>query len=408
MHRALWTCVAAGLFGLMMGINAQAREAVIETESGQTFEGELISETDQTVVLLISGIETPVQRSNIKSITLKKSGREIFEQRRAGLEDDDLDGRFALAYDMYEMGELDLAKRETQSLLERFPDSEKVKRLDGVVADAIKLREDRAQRPAARPAPPAPGGGAEAPANGHRLDPRVLREQQLTDEQINLIRLWELPADLSELKPRIIIPRETIETVLDEYADREAVPKGRREQNAFRTAPGWEQLPVLFSVRARELYPTVRVIEDPPVMKTFRSEIAPLYVNGYFTETFGRGAVEGLTLFGGLGDRVRAAYTDFYILHKYQQGNAYMIDRDKPAESLLVQWGLPRDQATYKAPEAPGWRPFFSGRDDPQFTRIVDWIDSLYMTVDYGISYSPPPPDQIGRAAPSQPAKPSR
>jgi len=405
MHRALWTCVAAGLLGLMMGLGAQAREAVIETESGQTFEGELISETDQTVILLISGIETPVKRSNIKSITLKKSGQEIYEERRAELKDDDLDGRFALAYDMYEMGELDLAKQETRSLLQRFPDSEKVQRLDDVVADAIKLREDRVEQPAVDPAGPAPQAPADDRPKGGRLDPQILREQQLSEKEINLIRLWELPTDLTDLKPRIIIPRETIEAVLDEYADREEVPKGRREQNAFRTADGWEQLPVLFAVRARELYPTVRVIEDPPVMKTYRSEIAPLYINGYFSETFGRGAVEGLSLFGGRGQRVRAAYTDFYILHKFQRGNAYMIDRDKPEESLLVQWGLPRDQAIYKAPDVPGWRPFFTGRDDPKFDKVVEWIDSLYKTVDYGIRYSPPAPDQIGIAEPAAPSR---
>jgi hypothetical protein len=405
MHRALWTCVAAVFLTLVMGVRAQARVAVVETESGQTFEGELISETDQTVILLISGIETPVKRSNIKSITLKKSGEEIFKERRAQLKNDDLDGRFALAYDMYEMGELSLAKQETESLLERFPDSEKAQRLDDVVADAIKLQEDRIQEPAVGPADAAPPVTDQARPNGGRLDPQTLREQQLTEKEINLIRLWELPADLSDLKPRIIIPRETIETVLDEYADREEVPKGRREQNAFRTAEGWEQLPVLFAVRARELYPTVRVIEDPPAMKTYRSEILPLYINGYFSETFGRGAVEGLSLFGGRGERVRAAYTDFYILHKFQQGNAYMIDRDKPEESLLVQWGLPRDQAIYKAPDVPGWRPFFTGRDDPQFDKIVEWIDSLYKTVDYGISYSPPAPDQIGHADPPEPSR---
>ncbi len=405
MHKVFWTCVAAGAVWLGCAGGAQARMAVVETNAGRTFEGELLSETDREVILLISNIETPIKRADIKSITIKKSGADLFAERRAQLEDNDLDGRFGLAYDMYEMGELDIAKQETASLIKQFPDAERVKRLDDVVADAIKLRDDRDERAAAArpPRPPADAGDS---SNGQARphDPQTLRDQQLTDEQISLIRLWELPADLSELKPRIIIPRETIETLFDEYADRDEIPKGRRGQNELRRAQGWEQLPFLFAVRARELYPTVRVIEDPPVMKTFRSQIAPLYINGYFANNFGSGNVDGLMLFGGKGDPVRAAYTDFYILHNFRLGNAYMIDRDKPDESLLVQWGLPRDQASYKAPDVPGWRPFFTGKDDPKFTTIVEWIGSLYKAVDYGISYTPPAAAEPDPA----PAAPSR
>lgn len=392
MRSVLWTCVVVtGLALASWPATALARIAIVETTGGRTFEGELLSETDDAVVLMISNIETSIQRSDIESITFKKSGAELYAQRRAALEDDDLDGRFGLAYDMYEMGELDLARQETRALREAFPDAERVKRLDGVITDAIRLREDRgADAAAARPA--AEPDETAAPRRGGE-DRQSLREQQLTDEQINLIRLWELPVDLEELQPRIVIPRQTIDKLLDEYADRDGIPRGRSAQNEFRRGQGWQQLPFFFDVRARELYPQIRVVEDPPAMRTFRTTIYPLYVRGYFSRTFGEGDIEGLRLFGGRGDQLRVAYTDFYILHSYREGHAYMIDRDKPEESLLLQWGLPRDQARYKAPDVPGWRPFFTGEDDPQFIQIRDWIDSLYKSVDYGIDYTPPAPD---------------
>lgn len=379
---------------------AEARVAVIETESGLTFEGELLLEDDQKVLLLISGIETPVSRSDIKSMTIKKTPEEIYRDRRGALEDDDIDGRFQLAYDMFELRALDLALQETRSVLQQYPDAEKVKRLDAVVVDAIRMEQDRRAAegrllPGKTPEPEVLNpervdGGEAAPADAKSVP---LRDQQLDDVAINLVRLWELPTDrdeLERLRPKVNIPRKTINALLDDYRDHDGVPRGRREQDRFRRLDGYEQLPLFFEVRARGLYPEIRVIEDPSVMKTFRREIYAGYIQGYFARMFGQGDVEGLTLFGGQGEPTRAAYTDFFILQGFRQDGARMIDRDRPEESLLLHWGLPRDAARFPAPDVPGWRPFFSGRDDKLYQRILDWIDQLYDNPDYGIEYAPP------------------
>jgi len=384
-----------GLLLCLLAVPATAGIAVIETQSGQTFEGELISEDDRTVVLLISGIETPVKRSAIKTMTLKKSALDIYRERRAELKDADLEGRFDLAFDMYEMEAYDLALRETSDLRDRFPDAKNVERLHGVVEEAIELETDRENREAGddQPKPDDAQGNANQP-DPQEDAPQNIRDRQLSDEAINLIRLWELPADekeLRELKPRIIIPRAAITDLFNDFADKEGVPKGRREQDAFRRLDGWQQVGKFFEVRARELYPEIRVVEDPPTMLAFRRLVYPRYINTYFAPTFGSGAVDGLILFGGKGDKARSAYTDFYILHKYEDGFQRMIDRDKPAESLLLQWGLPRDQAKFPAPDVPGWRPFFTrGVEDEQYQKVAEWIGKLYTSPDYGIDYAPP------------------
>jgi len=383
-----------GLLLCLWAVAASAGVAVIETQTGQTFEGELISEDDRTVTLLISGIETPVKRSSIKTMTLKKSPLEIYRERRAALKDDDMEGRFDLAFDMYELEAYELALRETSDLRKRFPDAQQVERLHSVVEEAIELEADRAQ-------PNNTTTGAQD-ADPRDTTPDIaedpgapsLREMQLSDEAINLIRLWELPADpdeMAKLKPRVIIQRETVTTLFKDYADHNAVPKGRRDQDAFRRLDGWQQLDLFFTVRARDLYADIRVVEDPPTMLAFRRLIYPRYVNTYFAPIFGNGAVENLYLFGGKGEKARSAYTDFYILQKYEDGFQRMIDRDKPAESLLLQWGLPRDQAKFPAPDVPGWHPFFTrGVEDEQYQNIVQWIDSLYTGAEYGINYTPP------------------
>ncbi len=372
----------------VVGLTAGARVAVVETNSGQTFEGQLISEDDRVVTLLISEVQTPIRRSDIKTLTIKKSNDDIYAQRRAELADDDLDGRWKLAYDMYELGALKLARTETLALRQQFPDAEKVERLDAVIVDAIRLQEER-ERPATTPkTPTTPDAQPATPATP--TGPAALREQQLTDEDINLLRLWELPVDLRELKPRVIIPRETIAELFKNYADQEVTPKGRKAQDDFYRLQGYEQIPLFFDLRARELYSQIRVIEDPPAMLKFRQEIYPTYITTYFARYFGGGQVDGLYLFGGKGDRVRTSYTDFFILQSYQNADARMIDRSRPTDSLLLQWGLPRQDAKFKAPDVPGWRPFFKGPDDEKYLQLAEWIGSLYRNPEYGITYTPP------------------
>ncbi len=89
-------------------------------------------------------------------------------------------------------------------------------------------------------------------------------------------------------------------------------------------------------------------------------------------------------------------YTNFYILHKYANKDGRMIDRTKPEESLLLQYGLPREMTNTPHPDVPGWRPRFTSKSDRLYEQYRAFIDSLWQpTPDYGITYTPP--GQAGR-----------
>jgi hypothetical protein len=128
-------------------------------------------------------------------------------------------------------------------------------------------------------------------------------------------------------------------------------------------------------------------------------------------------------------DNDAVTYTNFYILQSYQRegqddgsvfggGELRMIDRPMPRRSLLLNYALPPTIAEYDHPDVRGYRPALRNRDDPNYGRLLDWIElSLVPTVetsDYGIAYDPPgrtagttQPTTSSSAPSTQPAAPT-
>jgi len=365
---------------IVLSSQAQAREAVVTTHDGRTLSGELVSEDPATVTLLISGIKTPIPRRSIQEVKLLPSPREQYRQMRAELEDDDLDGRYRLAYTLYEKKWFDLAMTELRSLEIDFPDSDKVRSLKTVV----QSRLDRQQQSAPRK-DQASDAPKKAPVNVVTQAPGA--EMRLTPDQINLIRVYE--ADL-QAQPRVTFPPETIEKLFKNYKTDDRLVK---DQRAFRRMPGYEQLKVLFDLQARELYGDVVIRQDPPAIKAFRSQLHQRYVLNYCATTgcHGDKSPGGLFLFRIQPNSDATVYTNFYILSRMENAQGSMINRDNPRRSLLLQYGLKRDAAATPHPDVPGWRPQFVSEQDKRFEAYVDVIDQLYKPAPrYGISYSPP------------------
>lgn len=370
---ALAVCVLSG--------QVWAREAVVTTVEGRTLTGELVSQDEATVTLMISGIKTPIPRRSIQSVELKPEPREQYRQMRSELEDDDLDGRYRLAYSMYEKKWFGLALTELKSLEQAFPGSGKIGALTTVVQS--RLDKERAGSPRAgqtqqkKTRPGSVNVVTEVPGP----------DQRLTEEQINLIRVYE--ADL-DAQPRVTLPPETIEKLFETYASDDRLNKDRR---AFRRLPGYEQLGVLFDLQARELYSEVVVRQDSPAVKAFRSQLHQRYVLNYCATTgcHGDNSPGGLFLFRVQPNSDATVYTNFYILNRLEGPRGRMIDRDEPRRSLLLQYGLKRDAAATPHPDVPGWRLKFVDEQDTRFIQNVDVIDRLWKPApNYGISYSPP------------------
>jgi hypothetical protein len=364
--------------GLSAHASASGPTAVLTTDDGDRFEGTLVSQTQGHVVLEVGGIEARFDRRDIARLTLRETPEEIYRKGRLRLSDDDLSGRLGLARQMFELDALTLAQRELTRLDRDFPQQPRVTALAALVNAQQRLQSSRLS----------------AAERDRRRDPddrRGRRDEDppryLTEEQMNLIRVYEI--DLST-EPRVVVPSSTLDELFERYRDSDLVPRGRRERAAFRRKAGHEQLDLLFQLRARELYGSVQVREEPEPLVRFRRNVNDPYLVRYFAPTFGQGQIDGLRLFAQRPNHENEAYTNFYLLTQFRYEGRPMIDRLAPELSLLLQWGLAREVARSPAPPVEGWEPRFASTEDPEYQRVLEWIESLYDDEpDYGISYRP-------------------
>jgi len=374
-------CLVLGVVGwaALTGPAAAAAEAVLHTSDGRIVMGDFVSESEQEVVLGIDGAKTTFPRSQVVDLQVILTQAELFAERRKVIADDDLSSRVDLVAQMIDEKVYDLAKTEIDALATDFPDEPFAKGLEQLLKTA-----QAGEALAAVPEPKAgdnprlqtsPRGGAEATL--------------LTKEQVIIVKLGERHRPDPDSAIKLVIPPTVITELFDLHTGHPAVPDTRDDQAAFRDLNTWEQLAVFERVDDNGLTGKIRIVGDPPALKSFRQTINPRYIWSYFGRHFS-GTVEGVDLAMRRPNAVPEAYTNFVKLSRMQVDGHKMINRMEPEKSLLLQWGLPREIATHPAPEAERWKPYFQSRQDPQYLSLLDWIDALVTSPDY-LSVLPKP-----------------
>ncbi|MEM7577443.1 MAG: hypothetical protein AAF328_08210 [Planctomycetota bacterium] len=402
--------ICVGLLVGLAGVSyaAETREAKAIMKDGRTLTGQLVIQNDRVVVLNIAGIETTLQRGDVAELEVQQTPQEVYDAVRPTLANTDLSGRLDLTRAMMDRDAFGLARRELSDLARLFPGDPRIDRLDTQITAKEELLRRRVERDNRR----SPGGDVSDGPVPRERNARPEEGDLLNEDQINLIRVYEI--DLGEEPRGISIKPETMQQFFTVYRDGNNQPLDRRGQSDFRRLPGYEQLDAIFSTRDRGLYAGVVVANDPPAMATFRNRVNGPYVVNYFMRHFGpnaQGDGPKLDLVGTRPNAVGEAYTNFYVLNAATGPSGVpLIDRINPSESLLLQWGLPRDRAVHPAPEGvKGWEPAFRGVDDPRFQQLVDWIASLFPSppANYGLSFQPGaangnPPSELGAPATSE------
>lgn len=220
---------------------------------------------------------------------------------------------------------------------------------------------------------------------------REKKNPYLTDDDIELIKVYEVDLE-TDPPPRVVIPRDVLREFVKEFQSNDEELRGKSRQEAFIRAKGHIQLAKFFEHRAREYYKHASVRSQIASLREW-STIHRRYILGYIQPTFGSGKIESLFLFpqGRDGDKIEM--TNFYILTQTTFDGKPMIDRNAPEESLLLQWGLPREEAKFPAPDIEGWQPEFRDMKDKEFVDIVKWIESLIpenQDESLGIQYKAP------------------
>lgn len=393
-------------------IEDEEREAVVTLRSGQRIQGILVKADGQHVVIRVAGIEAPFAAADVERYELLPPLMERYRDLRKAVGDDP-DQILAVAQWLREREKYELALAEVERALSHNPEHGPCRRLKHELEQQILLKM-RAIRPAT-PKPEREGdvpGGAEA---GPRR-PRATDVPLLNASQVALMKVFEV--DLAE-KPRLVIPREAIDRLLEKHAGHPLLPTTKEGRDAlYRKDPAFV-LDLIFRVQARDLYPQVQVLDMPGAVRKFRDGVqATWLLNSCATITCHGGTDAGrFVLATRRPNADPTVYTNLLILQRFRTADGKpLIDWEHPERSPLLQLGLPRKDAQIPHPPAPmgasgrdAWKPVFRSTDDRVFERSVDWIRSMYRPrPEYPIEYEPikpfvAPPPPAAAPAPQPP-----
>ena len=344
------------------------------------------------------------------------SAEEEFAKRRAALAPADAAGRVRLARWAFEREEYDLARdvaQEAVTIDRRNQEAQEMLRTIDAQRRLNRKPPAGQQPPAGRPPaqggapaqPGAPGGdmpanraatGADGKTQGNGLVP------PLSADEVNRVRLLEWHGDrtvrirlLNDVKRRYL-------------AGTDIRPGDFNKMDAVDQA--WE----MKKKGSPELFNDIRLTNDPPAMQEYRTIVQRAVLTGCATAAcHGGGAGSDRFALHARADNDGEAYANFITLHKYQYKpekgtEASMIDRNRPEDSLLVQFGLAPDLANMPHPQVEGYRPLFRTRNDQKLKQVVRWIsDSLSpLQDDYGVPFEAEADRAAQPAAGSDPQQP--
>ncbi|NOG54386.1 MAG: hypothetical protein HND57_08670 [Planctomycetes bacterium] len=370
-------------------------EVRLERVDGQEFVGTLVQRDREAVILRIVGINTTFDPYDVVRITLEKTFVEYFKEMRQRIPRHDYDGRYKLCTWVYERAEYELAEAELLALIEDEPGHEKARTLLGRTRAALQLQKEREAKDGGEPTEKQP-----TPAQPNPDGKRVLTEEQqlrsylLDKEEMNVLRVYEI--NLRE-PPSMQIPNSAIKMLLTSYEGSELIPTQPEEKRLFYRKPASEILDIMFRLRARELYPMVRVIGEPESLNVFRHQIHRTWlVNSCASDQChgSRSSSGRLFLYNKPPTADPVVYTNYLILVRTTASDdTPLLDYLHPEKSLLVQAGLPRETAVQPHPEVPDWKPVFESITDPAAETTINWIRLLYrpqLQDGYPLKFTPP------------------
>ncbi len=359
-------------------------QSLIIMNDGRRFRGRIKDKDRFELVLEIAGIDTRFKIADVLDVVPLKTFDEYYDELKKSIRPDDYAQRLRFCQWIYSRRRLELAATELEELLDDNPRLEEARELLRVVNAAIELedKQSEAEREA-ETGGPEPEPGAQP---GGRLSPTML----LSDDDVNLIRVYEIDLDNP---PPLLIRRSTIERLLSEHATSDLMPTTPEGKKAYFRRDPVEILTDIFRLQARDLYGEVRVRGEPVSLNKFRLNVHNTWLMNSCATNQCHGGLEAgqFFLFNRQSHTANTVYTNLLILERTKLHGEPMINYDRPERSPLLQLGLPRDRSIYPHPDVDRWQPAFRDQADVKFTRAVDWMRSMYTPrPDYPIVYEPP------------------
>lgn len=360
----------------------------------QPIRGRLVGTTETLFILEIGAITQSYDLERIDRFETIPDIETRYRTMRSIIVNNDIEQILALCSWVLREGREDLAIPDLRAAAELKPD-------DSRIADMLRGAEARARlRESAGSGKPNQTAPAD-PAHNHQQIERPAFAV-LTADQINLIKVFEI--DFAS-NPRIEIDRDVIDRLLTTYETEPGMPTTEEGKELIRRQPAKQQLDLMFRLKARELYPFVKVRDHPPQILAFRDRVHRTWlVNSCASSACHGGEAGGRFRLKNTEPNVEATYyTNLLIIDRFKMSDGRpLINYAKPEESPILHLAMDRAKSLSAHPQVPGiagegdaWRPFFRNTDDRRYQQALQWIQGMYMPrPDYGIDYTPPTPSE--------------
>jgi hypothetical protein len=325
------------------------QSGLVVMRDGQTREGVILQDTFDYVLMEIQGIRAKLKRDTVSHVVLQPTFDERYAQFKAGLQPGMHDAHFALCKWLTEQRRYELARQELTELLQKT-DMADARRLLTIVEAQLAMSEKTGGGIGDG------GNGDGAPATAPENPPAkrktgpvyladLLPAEIISRDDVNIIRVYEIDFDHP---PRVTIAPDTVRELIEKYATNKLIPASQTGRTELFRAAADRPLDVvrlMFQIAARDLYAKVQVNSEPYALNLFRQRVHDTWLINNCATTACHGGPYAGRLFlhrkNYKDDRVR--YTNLLILERLKLDPEWpLINYDKPEDSLVIQYGLPR------------------------------------------------------------------
>lgn len=363
MRKALISLACAVVVG---GI-ALAEMKTLTLKTGRQLTGEVTETPDGYEVKLPSGVVATFSRDDVISVVDAVTPDKEYREKLAKIDPDKPQDHYQLGEWALNKGLLEIARKELLTAIELKKDYE----MASLLLRQVEAKIAEAQKPpvATRPVEK---NGEDGPG------PKILLTDMLLSEQdIHRIRMAELKE--TDRTVRIEFRNDVIKRFIEMMRGREEFRQPRAADKFRRRTRLWQTLYIRRRVERGDhaMLDDIVIKSDPKFMTDFRSRVWPV-VRQYCATSDCHGCekgVGGLKFFNIAGKNEKADYTNFVILSGLMKRGRRLIDRSYPDMSLVLEFCLPPDQATYRHPKKI--TAAAASRKAINYRTIDQWIRSL-------------------------------
>lgn len=374
-HLTVLGMILAGAVSLMVlpMVNAQPTTQpddeirIVKLKDGSELQGRVTRQGDEVIVETAKKKHT-LAAGDVVSISEPPTPQEQFQKRFAAINADDSQGFYELArwaWQEYPDNEemLRKAKGALDTVLEKKPAFTRAK----LLLRQVQGKLDQLQ-----------AGSADSPAAAVMTPPSD-QSGLVTQRDIYWIRLKELK---KTDRVRIKYENDVLNRYINMMRGKEAYNWDRRsKETRFRNLSRMQQVMEMLDARPNDtgLQKDILVETDPSFMLTFRNSVWPMLESSCAQSSCHGGAKPkgGFKLFV-TGDKDRVAYTNFIVLSCLElSGNRQLINRQTTEDSLIIQYGLPKEIGKDALRHPTKIPPTFRSIRTQRYRSIYDWIRGL-------------------------------